>query len=184
MPWGHVGEAVLLSASRRLPPPASFTYSAIRSARNGFVINNLEIRGLMGMVDMYFNTFTIAPNITASLLGMSPSALVSFTGAVIGDIAVTPLRKIPGVAPGNGRVSVSVNRQGIFLDGLRSDGELSTGGSLLIDPSEMRILWADVAMDVRNEAFEENLSVIGAVSGLPLHSEGPGRWFLRRAMGQ
>jgi len=184
MPWRQIGEAALLSASRRLPVPASIAYSTVRSTRNGFTVNNLEIRNLEGLVDIYFRTLTITPNVTASLLGMAPSSLVSFTGASIGDIAVTPLRTLPGVAPGNGRVAVSVNRQGIFLDGLRSDGELSAAGYLLLDPSEMRILWADMAMDVRNEAFEENLSILASVSGLPLHQEGPGRWTLRRTRGQ
>ena len=184
MPWRQVGETVLLSASRRLPVPTTITYTTIGNARNGFVVNNLEVRNLMGMVDMYFSSLTITPDVTASLLGMAPASLVSFTGMVIGDIAVTPLRKLPGVAPGNGRVAVSVNRQGIFLDSLRSDGELSANGSLLIDTSEMRILWADMAMDVRNEAFEENLSIIASVSGLPLHQESPGRWTLRRTRGQ
>jgi len=184
MPWRQVGETVLLSASRRLPVPTTITYTTIGNARNGFVVNNLEVRNLMGMVDMYFSSLTITPDVTASLLGMAPASLVSFTGMVIGDIAVTPLRKLPGVAPGNGRVAVSVNRQGIFLDSLRSDGELSANGSLLIDTSEMRILWADMAMDVRNEAFEENLSIVASVSGLPLHQESPGRWTLRRTRGQ
>jgi len=190
MPWRQVGEAALLSASRRLPASASITYSTVRSARNGFTVNNLEIRnlmgadGMMGRVDMYFNTLTITPNITASILGMAPSSLVSFTGASIGDVAVTPLRTLPGVAPGSGRVAVSVNRQGIFLDSLRSDGELSAIGSILLDPSEMRILWADMAMDVRSEAFEENLSIAASIFGLPLNQEGPGRWTLRRTMGQ
>ena len=87
------------------------------------------------------------------------------------------------MAPGNGRVVLSFNRQGIFLDGLRSDGELSMAGSLLADPSAMRIVWADVAMDVRSESFEENLPVIASLSGLPLHQEGSGRWLLRRPRG-
>ena len=183
MPWKQVGEAVLLAAYRRLPEPVSFAYSTVGNAGRGFVVNNLEIRNLMGMVDVYFNTLTIVPDVAASLLGMAPTGRIAFTGAVIGDIAVTPLRKIPGIAPGNGRVVVSINRQGIFLDNLRSDGELSAGGSLLVDPSAMRIAWADVAMDVRSEAFEENLSIIGSISGLPLHQEGSGRWHLRRLRG-
>ena len=182
MPWRHVGETALLSMSRRLPAPASLTYSTVGNARNGFVINNLAIRNLMGMVDVYFSTLTVVPAVAGSLLGMAPSGHVAFTGAVIGDVAVTPLRSIPGVAPGNGRVVVSAGRQGVFLDNLRSDGELSTSGSLLIDQSG-RIAWADVAMDVRSSAFEENLSVIGGVTGLPFQREGPGRWSLRRARG-
>ena len=183
MPWKQMGEAVLLSASRHLPASASFAYSTVENTRNGFVVNNLELRNLMGMVDVYFSTLTIVPDIVTSFFGMAPTSQVLFTGAIIGDIAVTPLRKIPGVAPGNGRVVVSVNNQGIFLDNMRSDGELSASGSLLADPSAMKILWADMVMDVKSEAFEENLAIIGAVSGLPLHREGQGRWSLRRARG-
>jgi len=181
MPWKQVGEVVLLSASSRLPTGASLAYSTVGNARGGFVVNNLEIKNLMGMVDVSFNTLTIVPNAVASLLGMAPICRLTFTGAVMGDIAVTPLRKIPGVALGNGRVVVSINRQGIFLDALRSDGELSTSGSLLVDLSAMRITWADVILDVKSEAFEENLSLLGSI--LPLERESSGRWFLRRARG-
>ena len=182
MPWRQVGEAVLLTAGGRLPAPASLTYSTVGNARGGFVVNNLEIRNLVGMVDMHFDTVTIVPLTAASFLSMAPTGQVAFTGAIIGDIAVTPMRRIPGVAPGNGRVVVSANRQGVFLDNLRTDGELSTRGSLLVAPSG-RITWADVVMDIRSEAFEENLSVIGPATGLPLQRDGPGRWSLRRARG-
>ena len=181
MPWKQAGEAVLLLASKRLPASASLAYSTVGNAGRGFVVNDLEVRNLMGMVDMFFDSVTVVPDVSASLTGMTPTCLVSFTGAVIGDIAVTPLKKMPGVAPGNGRCMVSVNRQGIFLDSLRSDGELSMSGSILINPSEMKIIWADVAMDVKSEAFEENLSLVGSVFDLPLHQNGSGRWLLRRS---
>ncbi|MCL2009298.1 MAG: hypothetical protein FWG71_01970 [Synergistaceae bacterium] len=183
MPWKQVGEAVLLSASARLPEPAFIAYSTAERVAGGVVFNNLEIRNLMGMTDVFFNAVTIMPNAVSSLLGMAPTCRVAFTGAVIGDVAVTPLRKIPGIAPGNGRVTISLNRQGMFLEGLRSDGELSTSGSLLVDLSGMKILWADVAVNIRSEAFEENLSLVGSVFALPLHREAPGRWYLRRAHG-
>jgi hypothetical protein len=183
VPWKQVGEAVLLSASGRLPEPATIAYSTVRKVAGGFVVNNLEIKDIMGKADIFFNTLTVAPDAAASLLGMSPTCRLTFTGAVIGDVAVTPLRKMPGVAPGNGRAVVSVNRQGIFLDGLRSDGELSMSGSLLVNLSEMKILWADLAINIKSEAFEENLSLVGSVFALPLQQEGPGRWTLRRQQG-
>jgi len=181
MPWKQVGEAVLLSVSRRLPTSASLAYSTVGKAGGGFVINNLEVKNLMGMLDASFNTLTIVPDAAASVMGLAPTCRVAFTGAVIGDIAVTPLMKIPGVALGNGRVVISVNKQGIFLENLRSDGELSANGSLLADPSEMRIVWADIALDVKSKEFEEKMSLLESV--LPLHQEGPGRWFLRRSLG-
>ena len=180
MPWKQVGEVVLFSAAGRLPKPVSLAYSTVESVRDGFVVNNLEVKNLMGMTDIFFNTVTIVPDAAASLMDMAPTCMVSFTGAVIGDIAVTPLKKMPGVSPGNGRLVASINRQGIFLDGLRSDGELSMNGSILVNPSEMKIIWADMAMDVKSEAFEENLSIVGSALNLPLHQEGRGRWLLRR----
>ena len=181
IPWKQVGEAVLLSASSRLPGSASIAYSNVRNVKGGFVVDNLEVKNLMGMLDMSFNTLTIVPDAAASLLGMTPTCRVAFTGAVIGDVAVTPLRKIPGVAPGNGRVVVSVNKQGVFLDGLRSDGELAMAGSLLVDLSTMRIAWADVAMDVKSEAFEKNLPDLQLA--MPLQQDSSGRWLLRRQRG-
>ena len=181
MPWKQVGEAILLSASSRLPGSASLVYSTVGNAPDGFVVNNLEIKNLLGMVDMSFSTLTIAPDAAASLLGITPTCRLAFTGSVIGDIAVTPLRKIPGVVPGNGRVVVSFNKEGLFLDGLRSDGELAMNGSLLANPSTMKILWADLAMDVKSEAFEENLSLVGSVFDLPIQQESQGRWSFRRS---
>jgi len=182
MPWRQIGEAALLSALDNIP--ASVSYSTVGRARNGFVVNNLEIRNLMGMVDIYFRTLTIVPDIPASILGMAPLSHVSFTGAEIGDIAITPRRNITGISPGSGHVTVSLNRQGIFLDGLRSDGDLAASGSLLINPSEMRIIWANAAMGIRHEPFEENLSIIASVLDMPLQREGPGLWSLHRARTQ
>jgi hypothetical protein len=185
MPWKQVGEALLVSASRRLPAPASLSYSSVTSvaknAPSGFTVRDLEVKGLMGMVDVSFGTLSITPDLWGSLLNMAPSCGVSFTGAVIGDISLTPLKKIPGVAPGSGRAHLSLNRQGVFVDGLRSDGEFSAAGSLLIDPSAMKIVWADVALDVKSEAFAENLSGLGAI--LPLRQDPSGRWSLRRQQG-
>ena len=176
MPWKQVGEAVLLSAANRLPGPGGMAYSTVRSARGSFVVDNLEVKNLMGMLDLSFNTLTVEPDAVASLLSMSPTCRVAFTGAVVGG-------RIPGVTPGNGRVVVSFNAQGVFLDSLRSDGELSVGGSLLVNPSAGKVAWADVVMDVRSEAFEEALPVIASFTGLPLHRERPGRWTLRRPRG-
>lgn len=181
MPWRQVGEAVLLSASNHLPEPAYLSYSTVRSTAGGFVVNDLEIRNLMGMVNVFFSSVTIIPDVGTSLLSMAPTCRITFTGAVIGDIAVTPFSKIPSVAPGNGRAVVSINRQGVFLDGLRSVGELSTSGSLLINLSGMEILWADVAIDIDSETFEEYMPHLALI--LPLQQESQGRWFLRRLRG-
>jgi hypothetical protein len=116
---------------------------------------------------------------------MAPTCRISFTGGVLGDIAVTPLRKIPGVTIGSGRVVISLSAQGVLLEGLRSDGELSMNGAMFIDPSASRpIRWADVTMDVKSESFEKELPSLAELNLLPLQQDSPGRWLLRRAVNQ
>lgn len=181
IPWSQVGESALLAATRQLPTPASITWSAVSSVPRGFVIMDLKARKLMGMVDVSFKTLTIVPDVVASLLAMSPTCRISFTGNTVGEIAVTPLKIIPGIALGDGSVTVSLNDQGILLDEMRSDGEMSMRGSLALSPSAERLIrWADVALDVKSEAFEKELPSLQMSLGLPVQQDAPGRWFLRR----
>jgi hypothetical protein len=181
MPWKQVGESALLLASQRLKILSSSAYSSVGSAPGGFVVEDLEARGLMGKVDLSFRTLTIVPDIAASLMNMAPTCRVAFTGSALGEIAVTPLKKIPGATLGSGRLVVSLNRQGILLEGLRSDGDLSMNGSLLVAPSaDPPIRWADVAINVKSETFEKEMSSLQML--LPLEQDTPGRWFLRRTV--
>jgi hypothetical protein len=137
----------------------------------------------MGMVDVSFGTLTIVPDLTASLLRMAPTCRISFTGNAVGEIAVMPLKKIPGVALGNGSLTVSLSDQKIFLEDMRSDGEISMRGSLLLSLSAERLIrWADVTLDVKSEAFEKELPSLQMSLGLPVEQDAPGHWFLRRAM--
>jgi hypothetical protein len=181
MPWKQVGEGVLLLASKRLNILSSSSYASVGGVPGGFVVEDWEARGLMGKVDLSFRTLTIVPDIVASLMNMAPTCRVAFTGSALGEIAVTPLKKIPGVTLGNGRLVVSLNRQGVLLEGLRSDGDLSMNGSLLVAPSASPpIRWADVAINVKSEPFEKEMSSLQML--LPLEQDAPGRWFLRRTV--
>ncbi|MDR1621683.1 MAG: hypothetical protein LBS00_04845 [Synergistaceae bacterium] len=183
MPWKQVGEGVLLLAGGRLKAPASIVYSSVGSAPGGFVVEDLDVRSLMGRVDVSFRTATIAPDIVASLMNMAPTCRIAFTGSALGEIAVTPRKKIPGITLGNGRAVVSFNRQGVLLENLRTDGDLSTSGSLLVAPSaDPPIRWADVAIDVRSESFEKEMPSLQML--LPLQQDASGRWFLRRTLTQ
>ncbi|MDR1979883.1 MAG: hypothetical protein LBQ42_14205 [Synergistaceae bacterium] len=185
MPWKQVGETVLLSASRRLKAPFLIAYSSVGNVPGGFAVEDLDVRGLMGMLDVSFKKLTIVPDILASLLNMAPTCRVAFAGNALGEISVTPLKKIPGVVIGSGRVAVSFNRQGILLEELRSDGDLSMNGSLLLAPSADRLIhWANVAINVKSELFEKELPSLEAALGLPLQQDAPGRWFLRRTLAQ
>jgi hypothetical protein len=104
---------------------------------------------------------------------------VTFTEAALTEVAVTPLKKLPGIGFGDGRVTVVAGRREIFLDGLRTGGELAMSGILLFNPSTTRIVRSDVALNVRSESFEnEVLPFLRNV--LPLRREAPGNWRLFR----
>jgi hypothetical protein len=184
MPWKQVGESVLLLAGERLTSPSSVVYSSIGSVPGGFVVEDLNVRRLMGMTDISFRTLTIVPDIAASLMNMAPTCRISFTGSEMGEITVLR-KKIPGIVFGNGRVAISFNRQGILLEELRSDGDLSMNGSFLISPSADPIIgWASVTLNVKSEPFEQELPSLQTALGLPLQQDAPGRWFLRRTLTQ
>ncbi|MDR3231478.1 MAG: hypothetical protein LBT65_08555 [Synergistaceae bacterium] len=183
MPWKQVGEAALLMATRRLAAPASIGCSSVESAPGGFVIHDLDVRGLMsGLINVSCKSLTIAPNPVASLFNMAPTCDVAFTGNALGEILVTPIRKISGITLGDGRFTVSGSAREILLEGVQSNGELAMAGALAITPRATRLIdWADVVMNVKLEAFEKDLPELQAVLGLPLQQEGPGRWVLRRS---
>jgi hypothetical protein len=185
MPWKQVGEVVLLAAMRQLETPASITWAAVSNAPGGFVVEGLDARKLMGMVDVSFSTLTVVPDLIASSLAMSPTFQIAFTGNTVGEIAVTPLKKIPGIELGDGSLTVSLNSQGILMDKIRSDGEMSMRGLLALSPSAERLIrWADVTLDIKSEPFEKELPSLQMSLGLPVQQDAPGRWFLRRAMGE
>lgn len=179
MPWKQVGESALLSVSRRLPSPSSLFYSAVRSVPGGFAVENLGISRLSGIADVSCRTLTVVPDIVASLLNLAPTCNVAFTGASLPEIAVTPVKKLPGISFGDGRVTLAVSGQEIFLDSLRSNGELGMNGILLFDLSRMRIIRADLALSVRSEPFENEVLPF-LKNLLPLQQEGPGNWKLFR----
>jgi len=133
------------------------------------------------MVDVFCKTLTVIPDVAASILNMAPTCRVAFTGGALGEIAVTPLKKIPGVTVGDGQVRVSYNGLELLLENLRSDGELSMNGTLLLAPSSDRVIRrADMTLNIKSEPFEKELSSLQAAFGLPLQQASPGRWYLRR----
>jgi hypothetical protein len=116
------------------------------------------------------------------LLNLAPTCSVTFTGASLAEIAVTPVKKLPGIGFGDGRVTLVAGGQEIFLDSLRSGGELGMNGILLFDLSRMRIVRADLALNVRSEPFENEVLPF-LENQLPLRREGPGNWKLFREAG-
>ena len=179
MPWKQVGEIALLFVSRRLSASSSLSYSAVKSVPGGFAAENLAVSRLGGMADISCGTLTVVPDIVASLLNLAPTCRVAFTGAALEEIAVTPVKKFPGIAFGDGRVVVTAGRRAIFLDSLRSGGELAMNGILLFDLSAMRIIRADVALNVRSDPFENEV-LPSLKNFLPLRQEAPGNWRLFR----
>jgi hypothetical protein len=175
MPWKQVGEGALLLAVQQLKAPATVAYAAVRGVAGGFAIEGLEARKLMGMADISLKTFTVVPDVSASLLNMTPTCQVAFTGEVLSPLRIA-------LSGGRAAISFSFRRREILLDGLRSDGDLAMDGALLIDLSGTRpIQWAEVAINVKSDALEKEFPSLQMF--LPLRQEAPGRWVLRRAKG-
>ncbi|MDR1048240.1 MAG: hypothetical protein LBL51_00665 [Synergistaceae bacterium] len=179
-PWKQLGESAAILASRRLRAPSSLSWSAVKNVPGGFALVNLSASRLGGVADISCETLTVEPDLAASVLNMAPTCRLTFAGLLLDGVAVTPSKKYPGAFIGNGRVTVSVGRRGILLEGLRSGGDLSLDGDLMIDfAAERPIVWADLAMNVKYEPFEkETLPPLQNI--LPLRQEAQGRWRLRR----
>ncbi|GHV48217.1 hypothetical protein FACS1894204_12340 [Synergistales bacterium] len=172
MPWREIGEHAL-----RLSGAA---YSSVKNVGGGFSVENLRAHKLNGMADLSFRTLTVVPDVLSSILSLSLSCRLSFTGGALGEIAVTPLKKIPGIGFGDGRLAVGVRGDSVFMEGIRSNGDLSMNGDLFIDLSAERIIQrAAVTLNVKSEPFDkEVLPLLQNI--MPLEQEGQGRWALRR----
>ncbi len=184
MPWQQVGEYALLQVARQIEAPASLGYTAVDGVSGGFVVKDLDVRGLMGTVNLSCKTLTITPDLVASALGLAPTCHIAFTGNSLGEITILR-KKIPAVYIGDGGVTLSVGRREILLEGLRSNGDLAMNGVLALTPRADRIIaWSDLTLNVKSEAFEKELPSLQQALGLPLQQENPekpGRWVLRRA---
>lgn len=176
MPWRSLGEYALRAGG--------VAYSSVKSASGGFSVENLRAHKLNGMADLSFRTLTVVPDAFYSLLSFSLLCRMSFTDCSLGEIAVTPLKKIPGMGFGDGRLTVSAWRKTILLEGVRSNGDLSVNGDLFIDlsaerPIQRAALTLNVKPGVNFEPLEkEVLPFLQNI--MPLEQEGQGRWVLRR----
>ena len=172
MPWREVGEYVMRSSG--------VAYSSVKNIGGGFSVENLKAHRLNGMADLSFRTLTVMPDALSSALSFSFLCRLSFTDGAIGEISVTPLKKIQGIGFGDGRLTMSVRGGHVVLEGMRSNGDLSVNGDLFIDTSaEKMIQSAALTLNVKSEPFEkEVLPLLQNI--LPLEQEGQGRWVLRR----
>ena len=186
MPWKQVGESVLLFAARWTS--SRIAYASVGGVPGGFSVQGLEVHGLLGMVDISFRTLTVTPDMASSLLNMTPTCRFAFTGGALGDIAVTPRKKIPGIFLGNGRVAASFTDftgEKVLLEDLRTNGDLALNGTLLFAFSDAPFIrQADVMLAVNSAPFERELSSLQMAFGLPLRQEASGRWSLRQARGE
>lgn len=184
MPWQQVGEYALLRAAQQLKAPAAITYAAVDGVSGGFIVKDLDVRGLMGMVNLSCKTLKITPDLFASVMGVAPTCHIAFTGNALGEITILR-KKIPAIYIGDGGVTISLGRREILLEGLRSNGDLSMNGVLALAPRADRVIaWSDVMLNVKSEAFEKELPSLQQALGLPLQQESPGKpgqWVLRRA---
>jgi hypothetical protein len=186
MPWRAAGEFALRWASHQADfsyayasaSASSLTWSALREAPGGFMVEGLEARGLLGMVDLSCQTLTVTPDLAASLSARVLVCHLAFTGGALGEVAVTPLKKIPGITLGDGRVTALLWGQELFLEGLRTNGDLELSGRLGITPSRL-LGQADLVVEIKSQAFEREFASLCAALGLPLRRERAGRWILR-----
>ncbi|GHV39724.1 hypothetical protein FACS1894187_20010 [Synergistales bacterium] len=176
MPWRGLGEYALRASG--------ITYSSVKSANGGFTVENLRAYKLSGMADLSFRTLTVVPDAFYSILSLSLLCRLSFTDGAIGELSVTPLKKIPGIGFGDGRLTISARNGNIFLEGIRSNGALSMNGDLLIDIYAEKIiqraaLTLNIKPGVNSDPFEkEVLPLLQNI--MPLEQESQGRWVLSR----
>lgn len=141
------------------------SYSDVSGEADGFTVNNLMLSGL---TEISVSSVTIRPRLAASVLSLSPVCDISFRGASV--------RLGQRMNLGDGGFLLTLGRNEILLENLRTNGEFSLNGYLTVDRSNMKIGRADARIEVP-EAFKSNMGMLR--NFLPLTQEG-NRWYLRR----
>ena len=139
-------------------------YADISGEDGGFTVSSLKISG---MVDVTLGSVTIKPDMTASILSLSPVCGITFKDCNI--------RLGQTMNFGSGGFLLTYGRE-VILEGLHTDGDFSLDGYMTVNTATMKIGRADALLEVPPE-FSQNMSIVS--SFLPLVQEG-GKWYLRR----
>lgn len=135
------------------------------AAADGILVQNLRVNG---SINVQFSSAEFIVMIIDSIKSLAPTVHVNFKGCSV-QIGTT-------WSLGDGRVKVSVGREGITLTDLRTNGDIALNGSMTVNPSTQKITSANVRVSVPAE-LEQHLNMLS--SFLPLVNDG-GRWYLRR----
>ena len=160
---GKFGMSIAYSQLSRMGMRMS--YSDVSGEADGFTVNNLK---LSGVTEISVSSVTIRPRLGASILSLSPVCDISFRGASV--------RLGQRMNLGDGGFLLTLGRNEILLENLRTNGEFSLNGYLTVDRSNMKIGRAEAVIEVP-EAFSGNMGMLR--NFLPLTQEG-NRWYLRR----
>lgn len=170
MPWREVGGALLSLAAPRLERQGMrLNFAGVRSqnGEQGFTIDDLAIGGF---TNFNFNSFTIHPQLLASVMNLAPVLDVRFRGG-----SLTMGQKINF---GDGEFLLTASSREILIERLRTNGDFAINGFLTINPAQMRINRAEASLKIPPD-FESNMQTLRGF--LPLVREGNGNWYLRRA---
>ena len=165
MPWRGVGKLALSFGHDMLQRRGMrLNYADISGEDGGFTVSSLKISG---MVDVTLGSVTIKPDMTASILSLSPVCGITFKDCNI--------RLGQTMNFGSGGFLLTYGRE-VILEGLHTDGDFSLDGYMTVNTATMKIGRADALLEVPPE-FSQNMSIVS--SFLPLVQEG-GKWYLRR----
>lgn len=165
-PWGEAGKFALnLGYSQLGRMGMRLSYSDVVGESDGFTVNNVS---LSGMTEISLGSVTIRPRIMSSILSFGPVCQVEFKNCNI--------RLGQSMNVGNGGFLLTMKRPQVMLEELKTDGEFSLNGYIVVDSSTMKIAKAEARLSVP-ESFSQNMGVLR--NFLPLVQEG-GRWYLRR----
>lgn len=172
MPWGRIGEYVLLSAEKEASVKGfTVQHSSVTGSWRGPAIDVKELVARMALGGGAFKTLSVSPSIVASAARFSPVISVSFTG---GEVF------LPGglvASLGSGSLELSISNGMVLVEKIKSDGELLLDGFMAIDLANAKIDHSDL-----NIKFPENLKTAfsSMKNFLPLVEEANGTWKLKR----
>lgn len=169
MPWNEITELAFLKASSRTPDGVTLDSKSyfVQGLIPSLGIRGIELKTFMGSVSV--DSLKTTPLLTASLMSLSPTALVEIDGA---------MTNVGGKDSSfRGSLVVSIKPGRVSIEKLNLTGDLSTKGGLDISLETSKIIRADMTLECPKE-LEGALSAASAM--MPLERGTDGVWTLKR----
>lgn len=160
--WRSIGKFAVSAAHSRIE---GLSYSDLSGEADSFTVNNVTLNGIANITS---SAITIRPRILSSILSLSAVCDIDFKGLSV--------RFGQSLNFGDGSVLITLTRNEILLENLRTNGEFALNGYMSIDTQNMNILKADTMISVP-ESFSANMGMLQRF--MPLVQEGD-RWYIRR----